>query len=75
MVEAAVRVVCIEFLPVRAESKGRVIWARGASVSFIYWIVVWDFKMCEHDRDGLIPSLTDGETEAQGGQVTCPGPG
>ena len=31
--------------------------------------------MFEHDRDGLIPSLTDGETEAQGGQVTCPGAG
>lgn len=51
------------------------IWARGASVSFLYWIIAWDFKMFEHDRDGLIPSLTDGETEAQGGQVTCPGAG
>lgn len=48
-----------------------VIWDRDASVACSCWTAAWDVKTLESDRDGLIPSLTDGETDARREDGTC----
>lgn len=40
------------------------IWDKDASLSYICWAATWDVRTFENDPDDLIPSLTDGETEA-----------